>query len=303
MMKGTDCMWRYALWFLAPLLPVILASGCSWTPLQVAIWPPVQLAPKDADVYGVRVDVPYGSNANLYGVDAGVLNTIGRGNLNDLQKLEGRVVGIQAGLLNAAGGMWGIQGGAFNAVGDMKGISYGAFLDDAGKVQGAQLSGFGFWLGWNQAREIQGIQVAGMNMSAKVEGMQVGLAQDGGRVTGGQVGAINAATEVRGGQVGAINLSRELAGLEIGAVNVVGPTGGKAKGGCRVRGVQLGLCNYAQEMAGVQLGVLNVIPKGPIPFFPLINVGWIRSPAPEPQERGRGKPSRIDRSQGSSLSP
>lgn len=48
------------------------------TPLQLSVWNPVQLVPDDWDVWGLRLNLPYGMNRDLYGLDVGVFNLGGR---------------------------------------------------------------------------------------------------------------------------------------------------------------------------------------------------------------------------------
>lgn len=44
--------------------------------------------------------------------------------------------------------------------------------------------------------------------------------------------------------------------------------------GTYFKGCQIGLFNFAHEFYGVQFGLFNINRTGPIPFFPIINVGW-----------------------------
>ena len=46
------------------------------TPLQVSIWDPIQLVPDDWDVWGFRLNLPFGQNRNLYGADVGIFNRL-----------------------------------------------------------------------------------------------------------------------------------------------------------------------------------------------------------------------------------
>ena len=47
-------------------------SGAGATALQLAICNPVQLFRESYDVYGLRLNLPYGKNASVYGADIGV---------------------------------------------------------------------------------------------------------------------------------------------------------------------------------------------------------------------------------------
>jgi len=74
------------------------------TPLQLAIWNPVQLVPEDWDVYGLRLSLLHGKNDHVYGLDAGFENFATE--MNGIQVALagnvaiGRMTGIQLGLVN-----------------------------------------------------------------------------------------------------------------------------------------------------------------------------------------------------------
>ena len=42
------------------------------TPFQLSFFAPIQLAPMDSDVYGLRLCLPYGVNRKFYGLDIGL---------------------------------------------------------------------------------------------------------------------------------------------------------------------------------------------------------------------------------------
>lgn len=73
--------------------------------------------------------------------------------------------------------------------------------------------------------------------------------------------------------------SRHLNGAQIGAINmVVGDVNGVQLGVISmaetVNGCQIGFANKAMRLYGVQLGIININAKGPIGFFPVVNIGW-----------------------------
>ena len=46
------------------------------TPLQIAIWPPsLQVVPPEIDVSGLKLNLPYGGNETIVGVDLGIAST------------------------------------------------------------------------------------------------------------------------------------------------------------------------------------------------------------------------------------
>jgi hypothetical protein len=69
------------------------------TPLQLSLFHPNQLFPASANVYGLRLNLAYGLNRDLYGLDVGGIN-----------RATGDVVGVQAAALwNGAGRLGGLQ--------------------------------------------------------------------------------------------------------------------------------------------------------------------------------------------------
>ena len=73
--------------------------------------------------------------------------------------------------------------------------------------------------------------------------------------------------------------SHNLNGVQIGAINMVGSEVNGVQLGVisiaeTVNGCQIGLANKAMRLYGVQLGILNINAKGPIGFFPVVNIGW-----------------------------
>lgn len=41
-----------------------------------------------------------------------------------------------------------------------------------------------------------------------------------------------------------------------------------------MRGVQVGVINRVHYLRGIQLGLVNIIKASPIPFFPMLRIGW-----------------------------
>jgi len=84
-------------------------------------------------------------------------------------------------------------------------------------------------------------------------------------------------------RAGAIQLSiyndtRSLVGIQAGLWNNVGGMTGVQVGllnlADEVEGFQVGLINRAELMHGFQVGLVNVIRSAPLPFCPLMNVGF-----------------------------
>ena len=283
-MKMIRCVWRLAALCLLPASLAIVAPGCSWTPVQVAVLDPMQVAPPEDDVYGVRVNLIYGRNANVYGLDVGVWNEVvqSEGALTTLwqeadTESDGRAAGLRLGIYDVTREMWGAQiGGMISmARADMKGIQLAGVMSGAGEARGIQCSLFA-----NVARKAEGMQlgIGMMNMAGALQGLQVGPCENtADKMQGLQVGwFINGANRAQGGQVAPLNLclKRPAGRLPAGRATITTDQG-------YAQGVQIGLVNYSYEMSGPQIGLINIIRKGPIPFFPGLNIGWKRSAPPE----------------------
>ncbi len=154
------------------------------TPLQLAIWPPVQIFFDTFEVWGLRINAPIGNNRSVYGLDLGVLaSTVGQadaeGRMAGLQctfggnEVVGAAAGMQiAGAINVTRGpMNGVQIGVLlNEVeGPMAGFQFGALMNMAhSTVAGVQI---GFWN--HQLGEGSGLQVGFINKARS--GIQIGF--------------------------------------------------------------------------------------------------------------------------------
>lgn len=166
------------------------------TPFQIALVYPVQLSKPDSSVTGLRLNLFYGRNKNLSGVDLGFTNHItgqfrgvqfGATNLvgssfagiqegilfNDV---EGDFAGLQGGALGGAvkGTFQGVQGGFLNVTtsGDFYGWQTSAFSSVCDKdMRGLQTSSF-----LNLVKgECKGIQIGAVNFCDRLKGVQIGL--------------------------------------------------------------------------------------------------------------------------------
>jgi hypothetical protein len=142
----------------------LLCSACStnWTPVQSALFNPMQIFPESFDVRGLRGSVFYGKNANLYGLDVGLANEI-----------EERVSGVQlAGAVNRAGELDGLGVGGVNEVqGRVRGAQLAGVVNFAGELSGVQLAGI-----LNSAKSVVGVQIGGIiNTTEELVGLQIGV--------------------------------------------------------------------------------------------------------------------------------
>jgi len=145
------------------------------TGFQLAIFNPVQLFSEPCDIYGLRLNLPYGKNNALYGMDIGAAN-----------QLMDEMRGVQIGLGNFTGPMYGMQLGGVNvAMGEMVGWQMGGL--NASKASAA------------------GLQTGLINIGADYEGLQIGGFNFADNYTGLQIGAINVCNTLAGIQIGALN--------------------------------------------------------------------------------------------------
>lgn len=114
-------------------------------PIQLALVTPIQIFPEDTPIGGVRLNLLYGRNVSVSGLDLGLVNHTTTGlskgwqyglvGLNDADFLgfqdcavnvtKGRCEGFQWGVVNYAGEMSGLQLGLVNYAMSMKGLQIG----------------------------------------------------------------------------------------------------------------------------------------------------------------------------------
>ncbi|MBT3755310.1 MAG: hypothetical protein HOK80_10095 [Candidatus Cloacimonetes bacterium] len=89
------------------------------TPFQISFANPLQLSHESNIVTGLRLNIIYGRNKSVYGIDAGLINWSD----NDMYGIQAgfynrakRVKGIQAGFINVTDSIFGIQIGLFNII-------------------------------------------------------------------------------------------------------------------------------------------------------------------------------------------
>jgi hypothetical protein len=152
----------------------------------------------------------------------------GAGNL-----VRAAVGGVQlAGLFNSAGDtLRGVQlAGAYNFVEGNASFLQASLIAN---TSGGNYSGVQFAFGYNLVeRDLQGLQVGGMNMAFDMHGAQVGL--------------FNIARDAKGVQIGVINRTRDQLGLPIGMVQV--------EDDGSVEGIV-----YWNNLTGVNAGVRTVV--------------------------------------------
>jgi hypothetical protein len=195
----------------------MLCSACSsapshgWTPIQGAIFDSVQIFSEDTDVYGLKVNVPYGRTTSMYGIDAGLVGFVGTLDgmqLNWFWSEAQDINGIQFGGLpgNRAVNLNGLEIGAVNIVeGRVNGVQLAPVMNEADHLVGVQFAGIS-----NRSQQVLGIQIAPLvNDAESLTGVQVGIMNFAPRATGVQIGAlVNKADSVAGLQIGLLNINK-----------------------------------------------------------------------------------------------
>ncbi len=129
-------------------------------PLQLSLFNPVQARPEDTSIFLLRINLIYGKNVSVKGLDIGIANHCTGGISKGLQWgivgfIEGDFIGWQDQFVNIVGGTFtGFQSGFYND------------LDN----------GEAFQLGFiNRARTVSGFQLGFVNYTEGMYGLQIGL--------------------------------------------------------------------------------------------------------------------------------
>ncbi len=166
------------------------AEGCH--PVQLSLVTPVQVVPKEDAVCGVRLDLLWGDNNAVWGLDAGLTN--GAGGLKGIE--VGGLVNVLKGPKDAPSTQsWGLQAAGlvnsntktrfigFQMAGLVNDHDEGTFigLQVAGLANDNDKSSFGgiqvaLFSNQNFQSEVTGIQLALFNQAQKINGLQIGLA-------------------------------------------------------------------------------------------------------------------------------
>lgn len=136
------------------------AAAQGTSPIQIALVTPVQIVPATRAVAGVRLDLLYGRNTYVKGLDIGLVN----------HSTQGVSQGLQYGLVNIVNGDFqGWEDGAVNVTeGHFEGFQSGGVnvLGDGGGFQ---------WGIVNHAQRLSGLQLGIVNYAARLHGLQIGL--------------------------------------------------------------------------------------------------------------------------------
>jgi hypothetical protein len=152
--------------FIAALAPAGDAACRTpvFTPLQIALFPVAQIFRPDVPVRGIRLNLLYGDQQDVAGLDAGFINDVSE-----------RVSGLGVGVVNLSrGDADGIQLALTNKVdGRFRGVQAGPANFSEGRLRGAQVGvvnsagdGAGFQLGvYNRASSLKGLQIGLLNLN------------------------------------------------------------------------------------------------------------------------------------------
>jgi len=160
------------------IMPMSVLSADT-VPIQLSLFHPVQIFNKETKVHGLRINLLYGVNDEMTGIDLGLVN-----------RTTGPTQGLQLGFFPFGG---------INISEDLEGVQFAGFWGGAniayGKVSGLQLSGIVG--GFNKANDLNGIQLAGIllgvNLAKNTKGVQISS-------------LYNQATQIKGLQLGLVNV-------------------------------------------------------------------------------------------------
>ena len=129
-------------------------------PIQIALFHPVQIFAEDTSIRGLRVNVIYGRNVSVKGLDVGLVNHNTGGISKGLQwglvgVVESDFAGWQNNLVNLVKGQFiGYQSGYYNDFDNGEAFQLGIV---------------------NKARDMKGFQLGLVNYTENMHGLQIGL--------------------------------------------------------------------------------------------------------------------------------
>ena len=131
--------------FIALVWLVPATASAQSKPIQLSLFTPVQIYPEATPISGLRLNVLYGRNVYVHGVDIGLVNHTTTGHFEGAQfgvvgiadadfdgyqdnwvnVVKGKVTGFQAGIVNYAVNASGFQLAVVNYAGTMHGLQIG----------------------------------------------------------------------------------------------------------------------------------------------------------------------------------
>ena len=222
----------------------VASADATWCQLSFYSPGDIMLPWARSDVYGLRLDFPYGNNKGcLIGADIGVVGLLGE-----------RMIGFQF--------------TGFNLVdlASVKGLQFGAIANRDKDFHGVQISGI---VNWNED-ESAGVQIGTVNYGGEFTGFQIGgVSWMVGNLSGVSFDAmLTTRSKFTGWSIAGFNYGlRDVSGAQMGGINVSAETS---------TGLQLGLVNFAKHHEGLQLGLVNINSSGFLPCFPFVNFNFSR---------------------------
>ena len=134
-----------------------------WTPVQLALWNPIQVFGEGRSVAGLRLSLISGANQDVTGLDLLGIASLTRGDQT----------GLQIGLYEEVGGDlagWQLAGFAADVDGRARGLQTAAIYNHAGEGTGVQLAA-----ALNRTERMRGLQIALVNWTDDLDGVQIGL--------------------------------------------------------------------------------------------------------------------------------
>lgn len=167
------------------LCAIALATGAATAAkadagFQFGFWAPdLQIVDANESVRGLRIDIVYGENANVSGVDLGIVNSttgnfVGFGWAPGANLVDGSAVGVQWSWIysHTAGEFTGWQSAAVarQEGAGSSGLQTGLVTLHEGDFTGVQLGFF------NKGETVKGLQLGFVNWAEKLDGgLQIGL--------------------------------------------------------------------------------------------------------------------------------
>lgn len=143
-------------------------SAFDTTAFQFSIWAPkVQLVPPEIAVSGLKINLPYGSDYQVTGLDLGLVSI----NRSQGDKLSARVNALQVNLWNSTDGDFGgIQAGAVGIAENFSGIQANVLCNITHNTASGLTVGL-----FNKSLNFRGLEIGIVNYTEFLTGVQIGL--------------------------------------------------------------------------------------------------------------------------------
>lgn len=155
------------------LLLTAPAIAGAQSPIQIALFTPIQIVPESEAVRGIRLNFVYGSNAAVEGLDIGLVNRSTSGISKGIQYgivgiNDGGFQGWQNNFVNLTRRRFaGLQTGAYNSVEVGEGLQFGMVNYAERRFSGLQISFV------NYAQDMNGLQIGLINIITSKESFSV----------------------------------------------------------------------------------------------------------------------------------